>query len=462
MKKLRDMVEAKISVEKKGEMVTVHHGLVTSYPLHPEHQKAIAKLRPGMKTTFKDETGHNVHAHREGDTVHLHRPRTSNTLTPVPYHHFEESTSMELPVNADGENAPSNNAKRKKQDATQKMAGLMQRKQKDVVEQTNPYLIEENLIIEGYSEEDIAKGGTVIYRHEGRHYMSKVSHKTGGGAATKIHTTSKLGHVVPLNRVVSTDASDWNKFKNSNVNEEMSKDDRSSVALKALVAKKNLKQSEGRNKSQEFLNKMVSKVNAGNRMKAEATSTDNLKKQWDSHKDEERPSPMFAAHLKKVAKEIAKRNKQKNVKEGVDIGEAFKINTKVTVHAPGKSYHGIEGRVGEIRNGAFKGAPKTYTVHHGEEGAIQLKKEQLKALKEGSMYTDPSVDKEMKATKKEYEHKAKHYEAKKVGDITTAEKEQRRMKKFQSIRNAINQSRPKTSYGPTKNSDIKPGNRRMD
>ena len=44
--------------------------------------------------------------------------------------------------------------------------------------------------------------------------MSKVSHKTGGGAATKIHTTSKLGHVVSLNHVVSTDASDWNRFKN--------------------------------------------------------------------------------------------------------------------------------------------------------------------------------------------------------------------------------------------------------
>lgn len=351
MKKLRDMVEAKISVNKKqydwGKMITVHHGSDTSYPLHPEHQEAIKKLRPGMKTTFKDETGSSVHAHREGDTVHLHRPKTSHTLTSVPYHHFDESISMDLPVNAEGENAQSNDAKRKKQDATQKMAGLMQRKQKDVVEQTNPYLILENLIIEGYSEEDIAKGGTVIYKHEGKHYMSKVSHKTGGGAATKIHTISKLGHVVPLNHVVSTDASDWNKFKNSNVNEG-------------------------------------------------ATSTDNLKKQWDSHKDEERPSPMFAAHLKRVAKEIAKRNRQK------------------------------------------------------------------KALKEGSMYTDPSVDKEMKATKKEYEHKAKHYEAKKVGDITTAEKEQRRMKKFQSIRNAINQSRPKTSYGPTKNSDIKPGNRRMD
>jgi len=73
--------------------------------------------------------------------------------------------------------------------------------------------VNEEAVQEGYAEDDIANGGTVIYKHEGKHYMSKVSHKTGGGAGTKIHTTSKLGHVVPLNHVVSTDASDWNKFK---------------------------------------------------------------------------------------------------------------------------------------------------------------------------------------------------------------------------------------------------------
>lgn len=77
-----------------------------------------------------------------------------------------------------------------------------------------------SIIVEKYSEDDIAKGGTVIYKHEGKHYMSKVSHKTGGGAGTKIHTTSALGHVVPLHNVVSTDASDWNTYKNRTVKEE--------------------------------------------------------------------------------------------------------------------------------------------------------------------------------------------------------------------------------------------------
>jgi hypothetical protein len=89
-----DLQEA-VSVKKEkhswGTMMTVHHGSDTSYPLHPEHQAAIKKLRPGMKTTFKDETNSTVHAHREGDTVHLTRPKTGSTLTSLPYHHFDTS-----------------------------------------------------------------------------------------------------------------------------------------------------------------------------------------------------------------------------------------------------------------------------------------------------------------------------------------------------------------------------------
>lgn len=87
-----------VTVDKKkyswGKMITVHHGSDTSYPLHPEHQAAIKKLRPGMKTTFKDETGRQIHAHREGDQVHLvHHNTGSSTAkkTTVGYHHFDES-----------------------------------------------------------------------------------------------------------------------------------------------------------------------------------------------------------------------------------------------------------------------------------------------------------------------------------------------------------------------------------
>ena len=78
-----------------GKMMTVHHGASTSYPLHPEHQQAIAKLGDGEKTSFKDETNSTVHAHREGDTVHLTRPKTSSTKTSVAHSQFNEETVVE-------------------------------------------------------------------------------------------------------------------------------------------------------------------------------------------------------------------------------------------------------------------------------------------------------------------------------------------------------------------------------
>jgi hypothetical protein len=94
-KVVKEELQEAVSVKKEkhswGTMMTVHHGSDTSYPLHPEHQSAIKKLRPGMKTTFKDETNSTVHAHREGDTVHLTRPKTGSTLTSLPYHHFDTS-----------------------------------------------------------------------------------------------------------------------------------------------------------------------------------------------------------------------------------------------------------------------------------------------------------------------------------------------------------------------------------
>ena len=59
---------------------------------------------------------------------------------------------------------------------------------------------------------------------------------------------------------------DWYKKKYGHMSESTKQDDKSSTALSALVAKKNLKQAEGKNKSQEFINKMTSKVNAGKRL----------------------------------------------------------------------------------------------------------------------------------------------------------------------------------------------------
>ena len=89
-----ESVEEAVSVKKKdyswGRMMTVHHGTSHSYPLHPEHQSAIKKLGDNQKTSFKDETGTKVTAHRQGDTVHLSSSKT-RTKTPVAHSHFKES-----------------------------------------------------------------------------------------------------------------------------------------------------------------------------------------------------------------------------------------------------------------------------------------------------------------------------------------------------------------------------------
>lgn len=77
-----------------GKMVTVHHGSENSYPLHPEHQEAIRKLKDGEHTSFKDETNRKVTAHREGDKVHL-SGAGSNKKTTVAHSHFSESAELE-------------------------------------------------------------------------------------------------------------------------------------------------------------------------------------------------------------------------------------------------------------------------------------------------------------------------------------------------------------------------------
>jgi hypothetical protein len=64
------------------------------------------------------------------------------------------------------------------------------------------------------------------------------------------------------------------------------------------------------------------------------------------------------------------------------LDEAIKLNSKVKIHAPGKSYHGEVGYVGEIRHGLHKDAPKTFTVDYGDRKSIQLGKENIRMHKE--------------------------------------------------------------------------------
>ena len=86
-------VSEAVTVKKQnyswGKMVTVHHGSETSYPLHPEHQAKIKALKPGEKTSFKDETNRTVHAERDGDKVHL-SSKNSSSKTTVAHSHFTE------------------------------------------------------------------------------------------------------------------------------------------------------------------------------------------------------------------------------------------------------------------------------------------------------------------------------------------------------------------------------------
>lgn len=86
----------------------------------------------------------------------------------------------------------------------------------------------------------------------------------------------------------------------------------------------------------------------------------------------------------------------------MELDEAVKLGTKVVIHAPGKSYHGKSGTVGEIRHGLFKGAPKTYTIDYdrdestGHSKSIQLDKKNVKVQKEEVELDESYVGRETK------------------------------------------------------------------
>ena len=79
--------------------------------------------------------------------------------------------------------------------------------------------------------------------------------------------------------------------------------------------------------------------------------TDKLQKHWDSHKDEQRPSPAFASKLKMVAKELAKRKamKKEDVEQVDEISQdlAGRYLEKVTHDQLKKSgmHHNLYGQL---------------------------------------------------------------------------------------------------------------------
>ena len=79
-------------------------------------------------------------------------------------------------------------------------------------------------------------------------------------------------------------------------------------------------------------------------------------------------------------------NSDDHIREEAELEEAHKIHDKVEIIKG--SAKGTRGHIGEIRHGAFKGAPKQYTVYHGEHDATQVSKEHIRAIKESDEQID--------------------------------------------------------------------------
>jgi len=68
-------------------------------------------------------------------------------------------------------------------------------------------------------------------------------------------------------------------------------------------------------------------------------STADLQKHWDSHKDQERPSPAFAAQLKRVAMELKARKAVKTEEKKITIKTKMGGEIPATIKMTGKDYH---------------------------------------------------------------------------------------------------------------------------
>jgi hypothetical protein len=102
--------------------------------------------------------------------------------------------------------------------------------------------------------------------------------------------------------------------------------------------------------------------------------------------------------------------KEKVLAECTQLDEAHKIGNKVTIHKGTGA--GITGHIGEIRK-KFKGdTDPTYTVFHGDNQAITVSKNQIKAVKES---LDEGLSKEELSAIKQHYSTQKHIMAD-IGD----------------------------------------------
>lgn len=94
-----------------------------------------------------------------------------------------------------------------------------------------------------------------------------------------------------------------------------------------------------------------------------------------------------------------------------NLDEAHKLGDKVKIVGGPKDVQGKMGRIGEIKHGSHKTAPKTYTVDH-DAGSIQLGKEHIRAVNEevneGNFKVTFAHEHPEGEKKHEYVVKAKH------------------------------------------------------
>jgi hypothetical protein len=91
-----ELTEATVKTQKYswGTMKTVHHGADFSIPLHPEHHKAIAKLKDEQEHKFKTEDGKHWTARRKGEDVHF-QGANNGGATKVKHSDLKEETEID-------------------------------------------------------------------------------------------------------------------------------------------------------------------------------------------------------------------------------------------------------------------------------------------------------------------------------------------------------------------------------
>lgn len=130
--------------------------------------------------------------------------------------------------------------------------------------------------------------------------------------------------------------------------------------------------------------KKVRHIEASNRHGAAAIHYD--KASTAARRDHTEKQDYHTAHAEEYADAAEEHERTHNLMETLE--EAHKLGDRVMIHKG--SMAGTKGTIGEIRDGMFKGAPKTYTVDYSEPGkesrqSVQVKKEHIKALKEDTL-----------------------------------------------------------------------------